>query len=230
MWQQFVDKVNQYPDAPIYHYGNYEPRAISTLARRYQTDAESLTKRLVNVNGFIYGKVYFPVRSNGLKDIGSFIGAKWTSPDASGLQSLVWRHQWETTQDTQYREVLATYNKEDCQVLKLLTDELSKIKHSADILSEVDFANQPKRHTTEIGKEIHYQFETILKFSHFHYDSRMVPSTLPAPGRNHSWSSMCNNSRSHAGKGCCSTAVPRRFSHAPCKSDNTVLVEGTGSC
>ena len=99
MWQQFVDKVTQYPDAPIYHYGSYEPRAIAQLAKRYDTDAESLTKRLVNVNGYIYGKVYFPVRSNGLKDIGHFIGAKWTSPQASGLQSLVWRHHWEKTQD-----------------------------------------------------------------------------------------------------------------------------------
>ena len=95
IWQQFVDMVNQYPDAPIYHYGSYEPRALATLAKRYQTDSEYLTKRLVNVNRYIYGKVYFPVRSNGLKDIGHFIGAKWTSPHASGLQSLVWRHHWE---------------------------------------------------------------------------------------------------------------------------------------
>jgi predicted RecB family nuclease len=99
IWQQFLDMVTQYPDAPIYHYGSYEPRAIATLAGRYQADAESLTKRLVNVNRSIYGKVYFPVRSNGLKDIGHCIGAQWTSPHAFGLQSLVWRHQWESTQD-----------------------------------------------------------------------------------------------------------------------------------
>src|SRR5439155_18834918 len=92
MWQLFVEKVAQYADAPIYHYGSYEPRAMSILALRYDTDAENVTKRLVNVNRYIYGKVYFPVRSNGLKDIGNFIGAKWTSPQASGLQSLVWRH------------------------------------------------------------------------------------------------------------------------------------------
>jgi predicted RecB family nuclease len=51
IWQQFVEKVAQYPDAPIYHYGSYEPRAIAQLAKRYDTDAKSLTKRLVNVNG-----------------------------------------------------------------------------------------------------------------------------------------------------------------------------------
>src|SRR4030095_5949627 len=114
MWQRFVDTVKQYPDAPIYHYGSYEPRAIVTLAKRYETDAESVTKRLVNVNKHIYGKVYFPVRSNRLKDIGNFIGAKWTSSQASGLQSLVWRHQWEATREHKYKEVLLHYKAEDC--------------------------------------------------------------------------------------------------------------------
>src|SRR5262249_966554 len=150
IWQQFVTKVQQYPDAPIYHYGSYEPRAIATLAKRYATDAESVTKRLVNVNRSIYGKVYFPVRSNGLKDIGHCIGAQWTSPQASGLQSLVWRHHWDTTQDATCREILVTYNKEDCHALKVLTDELSKTQHASDTLSEVDFADQPKRHATEV--------------------------------------------------------------------------------
>src|SRR6058998_2274641 len=28
LWRQFVDAVTQYPDAPIYHYGSYETRAI----------------------------------------------------------------------------------------------------------------------------------------------------------------------------------------------------------
>jgi predicted RecB family nuclease len=172
MWQRFVEKVQQYPDAPIYHYGSYEPRAIATLARRYETDAESVTKRLVNVNRYIYGKVYFPVRSNRLKDIGPYIGAKWTSPDASGLQSLVWRHQWDTTYQANFKNTLLTYNAEDCYVLKFLVDELSKIQLSADTLSEVDFADKRKQFGTELSKEVHSQFDSILKFAHFKYEKR----------------------------------------------------------
>ena len=174
IWQQFVDTVTQYPDAPIYHYGSYEPRAIAQLAKRYDTDTESVTKRLVNVNRYIYGKVYFPVRSNRLKDIGNFIGAKWTSLQASGLQSLVWRHHWEETQDAQYREVVVIYNAEDCYALKLLIDELSKIALSADILSEVDFADKRKQPTTEVSEEIHSQFGTILRSAHFDYDKKKI--------------------------------------------------------
>jgi predicted RecB family nuclease len=174
IWRQFVGKVTQYPDAPIYHYGSYEPRAIATLAKRYETDAESVIKRLVNVNRHIYGKVYFPVRSNRLKDIGNFLGAQWTSPQASGLQSLVWRHHWEHTQDVTYQAMLVTYNKEDCHALKVLLEELSKIALSADILSEVDFADKRKQPTTAMSGEIHSQFGAILKFAHFDYDKKKI--------------------------------------------------------
>ena len=169
-----MDKATQYPNAPIYHYGSYEPRAISTLARRYQTDAENLSKRLVNVNGYIYGKVYFPVRSNGLKDIGTFIGAKWPSPNASGLQSLVWRHAWEENLDVPYQEKLVIYNKEDCQALKLLTDEISKISHSENTLSEIDYADKRSKSISETQKQLNSQFNKILVFSHFGYNKKKI--------------------------------------------------------
>jgi hypothetical protein len=69
---------------------------------------------------------------------------------------------------------MATYNREDCHALKVLTDELSKIQHSAHMLSEIHFAHQPKRPPTEAGKEVHGQFETILKFAYFDYDKKKI--------------------------------------------------------
>jgi len=174
IWQQFVEMVQQYPEAPIYHYGSYEPRALATLAKRYQTDSEPLVARLVNVNRYIYGKVYFPVRSNGLKDIGYFIGARWTSPHASGLQSLVWRHQWEQTRNAIYRELLVTYNREDCQALKLLVDELANMQCCADTTSAVHYTNEHKRQVSEAGQEVQGQFQEILKFAHFGYNAKKI--------------------------------------------------------
>ena len=174
IWRQFLEKVNQYPDAPIYHYGSFEPRTLTKLGNRYETKIDGLINRLVNVNKHIYGKVYFPVYSNRLKEIGAFIGASWTFPNASGLQSLVWRQHWDETYNIEYKDVLLTYNQEDCQALKLLTNECSKIKCSAATLSKVDFADERKQQTTEISEELHSQFDTILKFSYFGYDSKKI--------------------------------------------------------
>jgi predicted RecB family nuclease len=174
IFKQFLAKANRYPDAPIYHYGSFEPRTITKLAKRYDTNVNILIQRLVNINKHVFGKVYFPIYSNRLKEIGEFIGTTWTSPFASGIQSLVWRHHWEENRSAENKYQLLTYNEEDCRALRLLTDELSKIKNSANTLSEVDFANHPKRQSTELSKLVHSQFEKVLKFTHANYDKKKI--------------------------------------------------------
>lgn len=174
MWSIFLDTISRYPNAPLYHYGSYDSRALLTLSKRYGTEITGLDKRLININVPIYGKVYFPVKSNGLKEIGTFLGATWSESNASGLQSLVWRHHWDQTSDSQYQDLLVTYNQEDCLALKVLVDELSNIKTSAQTLSQVAFIDQPKRQATPSGEQVHNQFETLLEFAHTNYDKKKI--------------------------------------------------------
>jgi Transposase IS66 family/RNase_H superfamily len=174
IWSDFLSTISPYPNAPLYHYGSYEPRAMMTLSKRYGTISTDLENRLINVNASIYGNVYFPVHSNGLKEIGKFLGATWTTSNASGLQSLVWRHYWDLTRDRQYYDLLVTYNQEDCLALKVLVDELCSIKDSAQTLSQVDFADQPKQQTTPSSEQVHGQFETLLKFAHVDYEKKKI--------------------------------------------------------
>ena len=173
-WGNFINEIKKYPNAPIYHYGNYDLRAMIVLSRRYGGDINDIKDRLVNVNSQIYGKVYFPLNSNGLKEIGGFIGASWAHSNSTGMQSLVWRYNWEINQDTQYKKYLLTYNQDDCSALKLLTDHLSKIKDTANIWSDVDFISTPKRNETDSGKQIHNYFEAILKSAHANYDQKKI--------------------------------------------------------
>lgn len=174
IWRQFLARMNQFPATTIYHYGSYEARALEKLAKRYETPIDSLLEKLVNVNHFIYGKIYYPVYSNRLKELGRFLGAEWTSPKASGIQTLVWRHYWEKTANTQYKDHLLTYNQEDCQALKLLTDELIKITESADTLSDIELADKRKQPKTDLEKQIHAQLRAILNFSYLQYDKKKI--------------------------------------------------------
>ncbi|MFH1322066.1 MAG: TM0106 family RecB-like putative nuclease [Bacteroidota bacterium] len=75
IWQQFLSIINEYPIAPIYHYGNYELKAIETLGKRYNTNITHIQSRLINIVNSIYGKIYFPVYSNRLKELGNYLGA-----------------------------------------------------------------------------------------------------------------------------------------------------------
>jgi len=63
IWSELLTILAAYPGAPLYHYGQYEARAMRALAKRHQSASEALVERLVNLNAYVYGKVYFPVRS-----------------------------------------------------------------------------------------------------------------------------------------------------------------------
>jgi predicted RecB family nuclease len=164
MWSALVERLDAYPDSPVYHYGSYEKKAFAALAKRHGTGS-GLADRLVNVASSVYGKVYFPVRSNGLKPLGRFLGASWSDPRASGLQSLAWRQQWEMARDEPHKQSLLRYNREDCEALRLLVDRLSRISRDADSDPEVEFASRPKRIASATGKAIHGQLERILKYA-----------------------------------------------------------------
>ena len=174
IWQQFIFMINEHPDAPIYHYGNYESKAINVLGKRYTTNIAHIQSRLINIVNSIYGKIYFPTYSNRLKELAKYVGAEWSASNASGIQSLVWRHQWEETQNEKHKQLLITYNTEDCLALKLLTDKLSLIQASANVLPEIDFPNNPKKNSTEPSTQVHKQFDTILKFAYENYDKNKI--------------------------------------------------------
>jgi predicted RecB family nuclease len=169
IFQAFLVIANRYPSAPIYHYGSYEPKALVRMAKGTGVNVDAIVSRLVNVNKFIYGKVYFPTRSNTLKDLGRVLGATWTDPDASGLQSIIWRTQWQASRDAKLKEQLLRYNIEDCNALALLVSELRKIGQTSTVRSDVDFADTPKRNASPSGQKIHEALEGILKSAHAQY-------------------------------------------------------------
>jgi predicted RecB family nuclease len=174
IWHQLLAKVSEYPDAPIYHYTNYELKAFRQLAKRYDTAAEQLSKRLNNLNSYIYGKIYFPAYSNRLKELGGIIGAKWSSPDASGLQSLVWRHQWEKKQDTNFQAILIQYNQDDCQALQSLLSFLLEITRESENSDNIASIDKYKEKRTPVQEEISEQFQEIFKLAHFKYDQNKI--------------------------------------------------------
>jgi hypothetical protein len=96
-------------------------------AARRKKPVDRVLGRLVNVLGTVYAHFYFPCYSNGLKDVAGCLGCTWTEPDASGLQSLVWRARWEATQDERWKQKLLTYNVEDCAALRRVMEHVTAV-------------------------------------------------------------------------------------------------------
>jgi predicted RecB family nuclease len=123
---QLLSVARQYPDAWFYSYGGYEAAFLRRVGKAAgcQEEADRLLARTFNVLSVVYLHVYFPVHSNGLKEVAGHLGFRWTEPDASGIQSIVWRRRWEETGDSALREKLVTYNLEDCEALRRVTEFL----------------------------------------------------------------------------------------------------------
>jgi predicted RecB family nuclease len=129
LFGRIVEVVDRYPDAPIYTYGSYEATNLRRMARvAGRTDvAERLSPRLVNVLSIIHAHVYFPTYSNGLKEIAGHLGFRWTTPGASGAQSIDWRRRWEETRGDTLKDLLTVYNQDDCAALRLVTETVHAI-------------------------------------------------------------------------------------------------------
>jgi hypothetical protein len=101
------------------------------------------------------------------------LGHKWTAQSASGLQSLVWRHQWETSHDSNLKDKLIQYNLEDCNVLKAVVETITKISCGNDY-SKTEIASIddiPNESTYKFGenKYVFQELQFVNKCAYFDY-------------------------------------------------------------
>ena len=174
IWNQFVFLINQYPNATLFHYGSFERKAIEKLGSLYNTSIKPIIYRLFNINTCIFGKKYFSVRSFSLKNICRFIGLTWTSQQASGLQSIIWRYRYDETGDQSYRELLMTYNLEDCENLKKLTVKLREIAENGAHSAEFGFADKEGGSLSETAEDIVGSLDKLLKSAHGKYEQTKI--------------------------------------------------------
>jgi predicted RecB family nuclease len=190
IFERFLAAVSRYDDFQVFCYGNYERTFLKRM--RKATERAELVDRvlaaLVNVLSLVYAHLYFPCYSNGLKDVAACLGCRWTEPEASGVQSIVWRARWEVTHDEVWKATLSTYNMEDCTALKRLTEFVRGACFRTDTVArpapgeatippvvrvgDIDKLNE----THHWGKTqfAHPDFTFVNKLSHFDYQRERV--------------------------------------------------------
>src|SRR5262249_40864657 len=119
--------IEGFEDYTLYHYGRYELRFLDRMKRLAGSAEEAarvdrIRAKSCNVLAAIHSHVYFPTFSNGLKDVGTFLGATWSAANASGVQSIAWRLAWEGNREEAIKQRLLAYNAEDCQALRRVTE------------------------------------------------------------------------------------------------------------
>jgi predicted RecB family nuclease len=182
VWREFLATVQGYSEFTLFHYGSYETKFIERMNKKYGNEKneeliQKIKSRLVNTLSLIYANIYFPTYSNSLKDIGAYLGQKWTEENATGLQSIVWRHRWEVTKESTFKKILLQYNLEDCLVLKKVTETVENItrKDNEDDESNIKLINEIKSNY-KFG-ESNYIFEDldfVNKCAYFDYQREKI--------------------------------------------------------
>ncbi|MBE9035253.1 TM0106 family RecB-like putative nuclease [aff. Roholtiella sp. LEGE 12411] len=129
IWQQFLDLVWRYPEAPIYHFCVYEFDTVKRLAKLYRTPYSSVRpvlSRFVDVYEQLTQSVALPVESYALKAIARWLGFEWRDKEASGAKCIYWYDQWLQTGDRTLLEVIQRYNEDDCRATRSVKDWLVK--------------------------------------------------------------------------------------------------------
>lgn len=127
IWQQFLDLVWQYPEAPIYHFCVYEFDTVKQMAKLYRTPNSSVKpvlNRFVDVYEQLIQSVALPVESYALKAIARWLGFEWRDKEASGAKCIYWYDQWLETGDRTLLEVIQRYNEDDCRATRNVKDWL----------------------------------------------------------------------------------------------------------
>jgi predicted RecB family nuclease len=154
IFTKLLERLGQYPEYCLFSFGNYEAKALRRikgyLPEEQQQQIEAVLNKVVNVLSIIYPHVYFPTYSCRLKDIGRSIGCSWSEPDASGLQSVVWRAAWERSWDEALKAKLVRYNTEDCLALKAVVEFLIQVASTEATGTPGSLASPHVVHTTEL--------------------------------------------------------------------------------
>jgi len=178
----FLNVFNNFDKYILYHYGSYDISALKKLNKQYNSkysdQIESIIKNSFNILSLFSTHIYPPTYSNGLKEIANSIGFNWSSDKASGLQSIVWRKQWELTNDENLKQLLITYNRDDCFALKFVTEWISRIKiYNIENNDNFINVNSIKIEThLKWGKQkfVIPEFETINDYSYFDYQRSKI--------------------------------------------------------
>jgi predicted RecB family nuclease len=142
IWNRFVSLIEQFDFPIVFHHGKYDATFFRKMQMAYGgLPPDFLKTNVINTVTLLFGRVFFPTYSDSLKEIANFLGFKWSNEGVSGLQSIVWRREWEASSQEEIKDKILKYNQDDCEALRLLVRGLSSLddpNKSADVVNCCD--------------------------------------------------------------------------------------------
>ena len=185
MFTKCVETISLLRDFHVFHFGNYENTALKrvrpSLPDRTKVNVDTILERSINVLSVVHSNIYFPTYSNSLKDIGRFLGVDRTYQNASGLDAIAWRMNWDSSHSEEVKASLMQYNKDDCLTLKRVSEFIDTVA-SADATTlpfrttRTEEIQRPRSHWKIFSprKPALEDFNFVIKCAYFDYQREKV--------------------------------------------------------
>ena len=130
IWANCLRTIGELDTPRLIHYGAYETQFLKRMRARYPevgsaSEIDELISSAQNLVSVIYSHIYFPTYTNGLKEVATFFGYRWSTDSPSGLSALGWRLQWEASHESGLKNKLIVYNAEDCEAAEKVAAALA---------------------------------------------------------------------------------------------------------
>ncbi len=136
IWKEMLAILGAVENPVLIHYVSYETIFLRRMCERYGEPLKgslvaNAIEAAVNLLAVTFARVYFPTFSNGLKEIAGYLGFRWSDSAAAGLQSIRWRHEWATAKAPATKQVLITYNAQDCEAVGVVASKLVELHQAS---------------------------------------------------------------------------------------------------
>ncbi len=252
IFTQFAELLTTVTDGKVFHYGNYDVSAVrGMLSRVTEIAQKSLNVMLsdsTNVLSLVSSHIYFPTHSNGLKDVASSLGFRWSSDEASGLQSVVWREQWEDGRGEEVKAKLLQYNRDDCLALQTVTEFVAlvtradsegrpeRVRSDKIVYSDELASTKPRKHKFGKSEFCLPDLEFVNRCAYFDYQrdrvyvrSRKRPSAAKVRAKSKRSSRIRVNKRIELRCKRCPGCNSRQLSEGPLLSRQTIDIKFSAS-
>jgi uncharacterized protein len=137
VFEKFIDfvheRLKEYPELHVYHFGAYEQSAMKQLMSVYATresEVDDLLRRkiFVNLYSIFRQALRAGVRSYSIKKLEPLFEFKRVAHVHSGMDAIVEYERWRDRHDGNFLGHIAAYNEEDCRATLALLDWLHKLR------------------------------------------------------------------------------------------------------
>lgn len=118
IWQQFLALLARYPQAPVFHFSEYEVDTVKRLTKLYKNTPfplKTLLSRFVDLHHWVTKTAIMPVESYSLKSLANWLGFTWRDSDIAGDRAVCLYDDWLKGGDRALLETILRYNEDDCR-------------------------------------------------------------------------------------------------------------------